>query len=431
VSINKNFVIKHGLEVDTNLILADAQTNKVGIGTTAPQYQLDVVGGIGAEDIFISGVGTFTTLNADDINLDNAYINNGIITSLSGTNLNYSGISTLGIVTSNQITSQDIEVTGISTFNNIVLDGYLSIGNTTGQQNQVLVSTGVGVTWRPNSNLRTSTSFTATPGQTSFSATYSIGFVDVYINGVKLTNTEFVATNGTSIVLNDPCFGSESVEIIAFEVEYPLTFSGITLQEEGSVVGTGISAINFVGAAVTAVSVGAGSTIFVNAQLPLTSSSNVVVGIITATSGFVGALTGTASTAQGLTGTPNITVGVTTISTLNVGTGGTIITTTSSGLIGIGTTNPTSALTVSGNVSITGVVTATTFIGALTGTASTATLATSAEGLTGTPNITVGIITATGGFVSIADTTPVTIQLVGNQLTFNAVGIGSTTLTLF
>jgi hypothetical protein len=86
---------------------------------------------------------------------------------------------------------------------------------------------------------------------------------------------------------------------------------------------------------------------------------------------------------------------------------------------------------VSGNVSITGVVTATTFIGALTGTASTATLATSAEGLTGTPNITVGIITATGGFVSIADTTPVTIQLVGNQLTFNAVGIGSTTLTLF
>jgi len=47
VSIQKNFVIKHGLEVDTNLILADAQTNKVGIGTTVPQYQLDVAGGIG------------------------------------------------------------------------------------------------------------------------------------------------------------------------------------------------------------------------------------------------------------------------------------------------------------------------------------------------------------------------------------------------
>ncbi len=392
MSIQKNFVIKHGLEVSTDLFLANADTRSVGVGTTNPQYTLDVSGVIGAEDIFISGVGTFTTLNAGDINLDNAFISIGIITSLSGTNLNYSGISTLGIVTSNQITSQNLKVTGISTFNNIVLDGYLSVGNTTGQQNQVLVSTGVGVTWRPNSNLRTSTSFTATPGQTSFSATYSIGFVDVYINGVKLTNTEFVATNGTSIVLNDPCFGSESVEIIAFEVEYPLTFSGITLQEEGSVVGTGISAINFVGAAVTAVSVGAGSTIFVNAQLPLTSSSNVVVGIITATGRFDGNLTGNINSS-----------GVSTVTSL-----------------------------VATNVNASGIVTSIGgFVGALTGTASTATLATSAQGLTGTPNITVGIVTATGGFVSIANTTPVTIQLVGNQLTFNAVGIGSTTLTLF
>ena len=462
MSINKAFVVKNSFEVSTDLILANADTRRVGVGSTNPQYTLDVAGGIGATDVYVSGVGTFSA-----VNIDNAFISIGIITSLSGTNLNYSGISTLGILTSNQITSQNIEVSGISTFNNIVFDGYLSVGNTTGQQNQVLISTGVGVTWKTSSNLRTSTSFTATLGETTFSATYSIGYVDVYINGVKLTNTEFVATNGTSIVLNDACFGGEVVEIISFEIEYPLTFSGITLQEEGSVVGTGISAINFVGTAVTAVSTGSGSTIFVNAQLPLTSSSNVVVGIITATGrfdgnltgninssgvstvtslvatninasgivtsigGFVGALIGTATTAQGLTGTPYITVGVTTTSTLNVGTGGTIITTTSSGLIGIGTTNPTSALTVSGNVSITGVVTATTFIGALTGTASTATLATSAEGLTGTPNITVGIITATGGFVSIADTTPVTIQLVGNQLTFNAVGIGSTTLTLF
>lgn len=41
-----------------------------------------------------------------------------------------------------------------------------------------------------------------------------------------------------------------------------------------------------------------------------------------------------------------------------------------------------------------------------------------------------GIITATGGFISIGNTTPIRIELVGNQLTFTAVGIGSTTLTL-
>ena len=44
---------------------------------------------------------------------------------------------------------------------------------------------------------------------------------------------------------------------------------------------------------------------------------------------------------------------------------------------------------------VTGVATATTFDGDLTGTATTATTATNAQGLTGTPDITVGTITAT------------------------------------
>jgi len=45
-------------------------------------------------------------------------------------------------------------------------------------------------------------------------------------------------------------------------------------------------------------------------------------------------------------------------------------------------------------------------------------------------NISAGIITSTEGFVSIANTTPIQIILNGNQLTFNAVGIGSTTFVL-
>ena len=59
MSISKNFVIKHGLEVSTDLILANADTNKVGIGTTNPQYKLDVAGGIGATDFYLTGIGTF------------------------------------------------------------------------------------------------------------------------------------------------------------------------------------------------------------------------------------------------------------------------------------------------------------------------------------------------------------------------------------
>ena len=58
MAVNKNFVVKNGLEVDTNLILADATTNKVGIGTSVPQYPLHVFGGIGVTDSYVAGVST-------------------------------------------------------------------------------------------------------------------------------------------------------------------------------------------------------------------------------------------------------------------------------------------------------------------------------------------------------------------------------------
>jgi hypothetical protein len=65
--------------------------------------------------------------------------------------------------------------------------------------------------------------------------------------------------------------------------------------------------------------------------------------------------------------------------------------------IGIGSTQPTVKLDVIGNVKVLGIVTATTFVGGLTGTASTAT---TALGFSTTASInTSGIITSTGGFV--------------------------------
>ena len=62
----------------------------------------------------------------------------------------------------------------------------------------------------------TRTNFTATPGQTVFSATYNVGFVDVYYNGLKLDSGGFTATNGTSITLTSGAIGGASVEIIAW-----------------------------------------------------------------------------------------------------------------------------------------------------------------------------------------------------------------------
>ena len=62
----------------------------------------------------------------------------------------------------------------------------------------------------------------------------------------------------------------------------------------------------------------------------------------------------------------------------------------------------TGAPTFANGVIVTGVATATTFVGNLTGTASTATAAATAYGLTGSPNITVG--TVTGNLTGTAST---------------------------
>ena len=70
MAINKNFVIKNGVQVSTDLIIGDSDTNKVGIGTTMESgYDLHVAatnaggrGGIGATDLVVTGVSTVKDL---------------------------------------------------------------------------------------------------------------------------------------------------------------------------------------------------------------------------------------------------------------------------------------------------------------------------------------------------------------------------------
>lgn len=59
--------------------------------------------------------------------------------------------------------------------------------------------------------------YTATNGQTSFAATYDVGFVDVYLNGLKLTaGTDYTATDGTTVVLTSGAAGGDIVDIVAY-----------------------------------------------------------------------------------------------------------------------------------------------------------------------------------------------------------------------
>ena len=73
MAINKSFVIKNGVQVSTDLIIGDADNNKVGIGTTIPFYNLHVGrgrgsrGGIGVTDAVVSGVATISQLSVTGI----------------------------------------------------------------------------------------------------------------------------------------------------------------------------------------------------------------------------------------------------------------------------------------------------------------------------------------------------------------------------
>jgi hypothetical protein len=111
-----------------------------------------------------------------------------------------------------------LSVVGISSFSDVVLNGSVRAGSTTGVDGQYLKSTGIGVTWASFPTLRTENTFTATSGQDTFNVFYNVGFLDIYINGVRLTESEYTSSNGTSVVLNEACFGGEIVDILAYNV---------------------------------------------------------------------------------------------------------------------------------------------------------------------------------------------------------------------
>ena len=116
-----------------------------------------------------------------------------------------------GIDVTGNTETDDLTVTGTA-----YLNGTVSAASTTGTNGQVLQTTGVGVTWATLPSARTTTTITAAEDQTSFPFTYNVGFLDVFYNGVKLANTEFTASNGTSVVLGDVAYAGDIVELVSY-----------------------------------------------------------------------------------------------------------------------------------------------------------------------------------------------------------------------
>jgi hypothetical protein len=65
---------------------------------------------------------------------------------------------------------------------------------------------------------QTRQTFVATSGQTSFAtAGYTAGFVDVYMNGVRLVDgTDFAAINGSDVVLTSGAATGDIIDVLMF-----------------------------------------------------------------------------------------------------------------------------------------------------------------------------------------------------------------------
>ena len=311
---------------------------------------------------------------------------------VSGINVLTSSGSASTSIIGEDIVTRNFKATGISTIAGpIQFDSTIKAGGSTGVNGNYLKSTGSGVAWDSFPSLRTRQTFTASSGQTTFSFAYTIGFLDVYVNGIKLTDAEFTATNGSTTVLAVGCFVGDIVELVAYntvsagggafgignvvEDLSPQLGGNLDLFNK-TVEGTGN--VNMTGVVTATKFVGDGSGL---------------TGVTASGSGLIvkdsGSLVGTAQTIDfgaNLSLSP-ISSGIVTITAAAGGGSTTNVRTNSLNVIGVSTfagiTTVTGTTFFAKQASVSGIVSATTFVGALTGTASLA------SNLTGTPDISV------------------------------------------
>lgn len=164
MAVQKNFVVKNGLEVNGALISADALVDKVGIGTGVfdSLSKLTVDGSVKAENLYLesgSGIGSIYNAKGTILEYENGYINVGVVTSLTGTAVTYTTGNITNLSGSGDIDYSTGTITTLdgssATFGtvdavtNLYVGGALFDNNDLdGDPDQVLTSTGTGVTWK-------------------------------------------------------------------------------------------------------------------------------------------------------------------------------------------------------------------------------------------------------------------------------------------
>ena len=154
-------------------------------------------------------------------------------TALSGDGSNITGISTLNIVNysgggGGGGASEAFKTISVSGQSDVVADSTTDTLTLVAGSNMTITTNASGdsITFASSgggggsSSVRTVNRYVATQSQTLFPPTgtvsYTVGYLDVYLNGSRLDTTEFTASNGTTVTLTTGASANDIVELIAF-----------------------------------------------------------------------------------------------------------------------------------------------------------------------------------------------------------------------
>jgi len=253
MAVNKNFVVKNGLEVATDVILANASTKNVGIGSTQPTLTLDVRGGIGATDLQVTGFSTFT----DDIQVGASgsvfYVSNsnnfvGVGTSVPAYTLEVRGPVSTGVTA--LYVRGDMRVTGDINLDDITLDD-ATIDNLTVEDTLTVA----GIT-----TLASSGGITTTGGQVYINTDLNVGGASTFTGAADFNNdvdidghTELDNLNVSGFstfvgfsTFNDYVFIQDGLNVAGVITATSFTGLGqIGVGSEGTFIGTGVTMVDF------------------------------------------------------------------------------------------------------------------------------------------------------------------------------------------